>query len=442
MKVNFIPFNQQQKYNQSFKSNITIDIGGSQREGSCKVYYASTSKDEEFYSEQKTVNDLGKDRFENDKEFVQQIVNKIKRVQDASRPIVELKGYEQKENSLQNVAIFLPSYTNGDYAFYLPNLRNDMDKPLKDLDFTNFKERLAAAGVEVSEDMHFKLLQDAMGTGLATAKRLYENGMLEEGNLYTACITGGGCGIANIEAVDKNSIIIKSSGSSYLSQGLNLQKVSKAGASAPALIENFCRAMGFNDEIISDLKSCHKAEFVLSDEVTYQKDPRTEKLKGFLADTKIFDIVDENEKEYTVKLKEEYAEKYDKARRNAIDKYCLALASFAIIKKNEGSNGMIVTGKLAKAINETALKKYKNGLGDWVMQHLMQSFNSYELDKLQDVYDFKVLCDERFFIENNTECGELVHLARFIGNKRFNWLKLDVESLRQLAKKKGTMILK
>ena len=33
----------------NFKSNITFDIGGSQREGSCKIYYASTPKDELIY---------------------------------------------------------------------------------------------------------------------------------------------------------------------------------------------------------------------------------------------------------------------------------------------------------------------------------------------------------------------------------------------------------
>ena len=35
--------------NQTFRSNITFDIGGSQREGSCKIYYASTPKDEAFF---------------------------------------------------------------------------------------------------------------------------------------------------------------------------------------------------------------------------------------------------------------------------------------------------------------------------------------------------------------------------------------------------------
>ena len=39
----------------NFKSNITFDIGGSQREGSCKIYYASTPKDELIYKENTTV---------------------------------------------------------------------------------------------------------------------------------------------------------------------------------------------------------------------------------------------------------------------------------------------------------------------------------------------------------------------------------------------------
>ena len=85
-----------------------------------------------------------------------------------------------------------------------------------------------------------------------------EMGMLKEGKYYTAVITGGGCGIANIEVPDNEKVIVKSSGSSYLSQSLSLQKVSRAGASAPAVIENFCRAMGINDELIDKIKASMK----------------------------------------------------------------------------------------------------------------------------------------------------------------------------------------
>lgn len=62
--------------NQTFKSNITFDIGGSQREGSCKIYYASTPKDEAFYRENTTVNDLGKSKFQNSEDFINQIIKK------------------------------------------------------------------------------------------------------------------------------------------------------------------------------------------------------------------------------------------------------------------------------------------------------------------------------------------------------------------------------
>lgn len=414
----------------NFKSNITFDIGGSQREGSCKIYYASTPCDEVFFKERTTVNDLGKSKFENADDFIQLIVKKIGRIQKDNKEIVKAKGYDESENALKNVAIFVPSYTAGDRAFYFPNLKNNKDKPLQDIDFSNFKERLAENGITVSDDMNFKLLQDAIGTGLAMTLRLFNNNMLEAGKLYTACITGGGCGISNIEVVDDENVIIKSSGSSYLSQSLSMQKVSKAGASAPALVENFCKAMGLNEEIIDNIKSCHKAEFVLDPYVQYPKDVKTERLKSMLLETNIFEMDDENEFAYTIKVKDEYLPKFNTARRNAIDKYCLALARLAIIKKTEGANGMIVTGTLAQAVNRAAQSSYGSSISEWVMQHLTQSFNSYELDKIQGVYGFDVLCDKRFAIDNNAECGELVHMAKFVGPHRSNWLKLNIQDLR------------
>ena len=96
---------------------------------------------------------------------------------------------------------------------------------------------------------------------------------------------------------------------------------------------------------------------------------------------------------------------------------------------------MIVTGALAQAIDKASKKYYSVGVGDWVMQHLTQSFNSYELNKLQDAYDFKVYCDQRFNIDNNTECGALVHKAKFIGNTRSNWLKVSIKDMATKAAK-------
>ncbi len=417
--------------NIGFKSNITFDLGGSQREGSCKIYYASTPKDELIYRENTTINDLGKSKFNDGNDFINLLVKKVGRIQRENKSNVKKMGYSKDENAIKNLAIFLPSYTSNNYAYYLPNYRNKDNKPLKDVDFRDLKERLIEQGIEVAPDMKFKIVQDAMGTGLAMTKKLHELGMLEEGKYYTACITGGGCGISNIEVIDKDKVIVKSSGSSYLSQSLSLQKVSRAGASAPAVIENFCRAMGFNDEVIDDIKSCQKAEFTMTEISTFPKNVKTERLKEILLDTQKFELVEDDKDEFTIKIKDEFKPKFNNARRNAIDKYCLALARLAIIKKNEGSNGMIVTGMLAKAINNAGKEYYGSGIADWTMQHLSQSFNSYELDKMQQTYKFEVMCDDRFFIDNNTECGDLVHEAEFVNPERGNWLKLDLSKVRK-----------
>ena len=435
MLINFTPqiakpiLNKQN--NPSFKSNITFDIGGSQREGSCKIYYSTSEDDIPLHQESTTVNDLGKTKFVDSSDFINQIVKKIGRVQREARKEVREKGFSKEENALKNVTIFLPSYTSNNFAYYLPNHRNMDGYPLKDLDFNCLKQRLTDSGVEVAPELKVKIVQDAMGTGLAMTKRLYDLGMLREGKYYTAVITGGGCGISNIEVPDNEKVIVKSSGSSYLSQSLSLQKVSRAGASAPAVIENFCRAMGINDELIDKIKACHKAEFVTSETTKFPKNVKTEELKKLLLETKKFEIKKEDENSFTIKVKDEYKGKFNTARRNAIDKYCLALARLAIIKKNEGSNGMIVTGKLAHALDITAKKVYKQGIADWTMQHLSQSFNSYELDKMQATYHFEVMCDDRFFIDNNTECGELAHLSEFVDPARGNWVKVDMNHLKK-----------
>ena len=431
MQVSFRP-NLTNLYSKpSFKSNITFDIGGSQREGSCKIYYATTSDNTPLYRENTTVNDLGKTQFDDSNDFINQIVKKIGRVQNEGRKIVQEKNYNESENAVKNVTIFLPSYTSGNFAYYLPNHKNLKNKPLKDLDFSDFKERMIENGIEVAPDVKFKIVQDAMGTGLAMTKRLYDLGMLSKGKYYTACITGGGCGVSNIEMVDDEKVIVKSTGSSYLSQTMSLQKVSRAGACAPAVIENFCRAMDMNDELIDDIKACHKAEFTTSEVTTFPKDVKTEQLKELLLESGKFEIEDEDDESYTIKVKDKYKDKFDLSRKNAIDKYCLALARLAIIKKNEGSNGMIITGKLARALDTTAKDVYGMGLADWTMQHLSQSFNSYELNKMQETYGFKIMCDERFFIDNNTECNELAHLAEFVNPERGNWLQLDVRHLKK-----------
>ena len=427
------PINQHKIYarkNPVFKSDISFDIGGSQREGSCKILYSISEDGTPIIKTDTTVNEIGQPTFKDSDDFIDHIVKKIGKVQEEGRKKISKKGVSEEENAIKNVAIFLPSYTYDNYAFYLPNHKNIDGKPLKDLDFRDLKSRMTESGVEVAPGMKVKVMQDALGTGLAMTQRLYDEGMLTEGKYYTAVITGGGCGIANIEVPDIEKVIIKSSGSRYFVQGDEMVKVSAKGASAPSFITNFCKRMKMNDELIDEIKSCHKAEFATSEEVSLPADVKTTKLGSLLDESKMFDVDMSNPEVVNIKVKEKYLSRFDDARRNAISKYCKALAGLGSIRKNEGSNGMIITGKFAKAIDATAKKYYKSGIAEWIMGHMAQSYDAYELEKMQQAaYHFEVMCDKRFFIENNTECGKLAHSAEFINPLRGNWLKVYMKHL-------------
>ena len=414
----------------SFKSDISFDIGGSQREGSCKILYTASDSGVQIIKTDTTVNEIGQSTFTDSDDFINHIVKKIGRVQEEGRKKISKKGLDADENAIKNVAIFLPSYTSDNFAFYLPNHKNIDDKPLKDLDFRNLKSRMVENGVEVAPGMKFKVMQDAMGTGLAMTQKLYDEGLLSEGKYYTAVITGGGCGVANIEVPDSEKVVIKSSGSRYFVQGDDMVKVSAKGASAPAFITNFCRRMQMNDELIDEIKSCHKAEFVTSEETSLPANIKTIKLGELLEESNMFDVDRSNPQIVNIKVKEQYKTRFNAARRNAISKYCRALAGLGSIKKNEGSNGMIITGKFAQAIDNAARKFHGQGIADWVMGQMAQLYDTYELEKMQQAaYHFEVMCDKRFFIENNTECGRLAHLADFIHPLRGNWLKLSIKHL-------------
>ena len=70
-------------------------------------------------------------------------------------------------------------------------------------------------------------------------------------------------------------------------------------ASAPALCKNFCRAFGFNEEMVEDILSCHKSEFALLNPITYEKDVKTEPLKKLLLASGKYELI-----KYFIKIKD------------------------------------------------------------------------------------------------------------------------------------------
>ena len=124
-------------------------------------------------------------------------------------------------------------------------------------------------------------------------------------------------------------------------------------------------------------------------------------------------------------VKESYTRKFNHARMVAIDHYADALARFGIIKENEGANGMIVTGPLAMAIDGVYKQLGYKGLAEVIDNKIIENYNTRELDKIKQYYGFEVICDDRFKLEDNTECKDLIVNSEFAGNNRYNWDEVD-----------------
>lgn len=426
MKVNNVTPNNFNVPN--FKSKIAIDIGGSTSEGSCKIKYL-TNDYKELFSHKTTVNDAGKKTFKNAKDFVEKVADKIELAQNEGRKVIEKLGLPTAENALKSIVLFCPSYTYDDKVLYTANLRSEEKKPLRDINFKTLPSVLNARGVEVEEGVNLKVLQDAMGSGLAVTKKLHQKGMLKAGSYYTIAITGGGCGITSVRGLSDDKALIESSGSSYLTDSLGVVKISKLGASAPSVIRNFCKAFGIDEETSEEITSCGIGYIVTNPTSKIPETPQGEKLRNVLLSSGRYEEITSDYGDKWISVKDKYSEKFEHARYNAINKYAHALARLAVIKQNEGSNGLIITGPLAMALDTSCRNNYQTSLADWVLDKIEESYNTYELNKMKSKYDFQVHCSQDFAVKDNTAGASLAHEGSFIGNERFNWLEVDLNKI-------------
>lgn len=413
----------------SFKSGIVVDIGGSTKEGSCKIDVSTNDCSETLYKEKTRVNNVGRDSFSSEKDFWAKICSRIINAKNKADEIIDKKGLPASEKILNKLSFLVPSYAFGSEALYFANLKTP-EGPLKNVDFAKIPGLLSLMGVNIKPNLQVKVFQDAIGSGLAMTERLYKLDLLKPGDFYTVAITGGGCGISNIRHIGRNKVLVDSSGSSCLTDGMGVIKVSKLGASAPAIIRNFCKAFCLDEEVTEKIASCGIAEFTMNDKFKVPKTPQGEKLQALLLSTDKYKKVVDAEHGVILEPKPECFDKFKHARYNAINKYAHALARLAVIKENEGSNGLIVTGPLARAIDKSCKNDYKSSLSQWIMDKIDESYNTLELGKARSAYDFKVLCGESFEIDDNTAGRKLLNMAKTVGDSRYNWLEVNLKKLR------------
>jgi len=426
-------FHKTNKQNPSFSSRFLVDVGGSVVENSYKGLLISNKSNETIYKMKSIVNNQGLRVYENAQDFLEKLAKKMGEVYRNGLQV------NPKDKTVKEAVFFMPGSVYDNKLLYADNIRGASGTGMSDIDFNLMPEFMRKEGIRISNDFQVRLFQDSMGSGLAIAQKLHDKGMLKAGDHYSVAITGGGCGISNIRAISDTSAIVDATGSSYFTNEQGLVKIANAGASASKLINNFCNSMGIDKKTGPQIASCGIGHVVTSETFMLPKNAQGDRLKNLLLSIRKLapeDSTDPNSKlvlkpmyelydQNSIKVTDDFSRDFKLARFDAIREYAKSLAKFAVIKENEGANGLIVTGPLGFAVDKALRKHHSLSLAEMISQKISATYNTFELDKIRDSHNFKVICNPEFSLDDNTEARDLALNSALIGKNRFNWLRMD-----------------
>lgn len=438
MQIQRVSLTNNLKHNQAFSSRFLVDVGGSVGENSFKTLLIPNDDNSTIFKFKDVVNTQGKRTYANQDDFLEKLSGKMAICYDEALKV------KPRDKVVREAVFFMPGSVYDNKLLYADNIRGASGVGMSDIDFNSIPKYLKANGIKLSKDFKVKVFQDSMGSGLAVAKKLHDKGMLHAGDHYSVAITGGGCGISNIRAISDNAAIIDATGSSYFTNDQGLVKIANAGASASKLINNFCNAMGIDKQVGPLIAACGIGQVATSEIFLIPKNAQGDRLKTLLLGLRklapedstdpqsklvlkpVYTLYDQN----SIKVTDDFSKDFKYARHKAISQYADSLAKFAVIKENEGSNGLIITGPLGFAIDAALRKHHSSSLSEMISLRISEMYNTYELDKIRDSHNFRVICNPEFSLDDNTEARELALESELIGNNRFNWLlmKFDEEN--------------
>lgn len=383
--------------NITFGYKVFVDSGASDpKRGSFKVSIRSEQSGKEIFSTQQLPDNLKKvgpeGGFNSVADYINGLSDRISQsIKLAKSEIHKLKGADKK---LSGVLINAPGYVvGGKTAPKIANLLDQDGQSLKDVDFTRVK-------VDAEKNPNnFKLIatNDMHGAAVGVAKLLKAQGKLEEGFYGLICMTGGGMGLVSIKV--KNGFLeiegCESGHNRVLEKG-KAKSLEKDAASVSALLFNYAKKLGLEQQEIQDLINKGDARLVT---------------QAFLAG-------DKPEKT---------------AARAAINKYIDCLAQEFARKVAEGANLVILSGPVALGIKNCLSQKtgnpdeLKERLTQKIKQHLPETGPG---EIMSEIHNFDI--DLNMVIPDNTVGGGiLLDSAKFIGEKvRGNWINIPITDIK------------
>jgi len=483
-------------YNPSFQHRIFMDIGASNPKGTLKISAISDCGKQilKENSANSYVNNTVKG-FKDAQDFIDKIAKIIKRTHERVL-LKDKSGefpLSAKDKALSGVTIFVPGTT---YALggkstgiaFMPNLRDESDKALSKIDFANYVDSLLQKsskelGITVNKDsFNFVVTKDLGGAGAALAQMMAKKGMLNEGDYVMGVMTGGGFGsvdlkvkngVVEIETSESSSYIagnyaaydkiahiiedtvnspnsfealetLKRNNNKQLKEDIQvLGKLGRQGVNVKSHIGSFCTEIGRPD-LFKLLQAVGDARIVEMNRMCVsEKD--TELLEQLRSMTKEFkEIESTTDGKIAFEMNEDFFGKdvLKNARTVAVNDYANSISLISINKINDCINKVVLLGPFAHGVNQyvkTHSEDFEGvkDLPELIIKKIRTNIDEQHVDlpsteKLMDLYNFEIICDNELNFRDNTVAGDIFQnpKLKFIPN-RGSWFSIPLNALKK-----------
>lgn len=411
----------------SFTGGVGFDIGASVPPASGKV--VECDKNGNVLAKVKTtVNKPDATHFENSNQFKNLVADRIAE----NYKNLDGEGFEE-------LTVFMPGSTHADTCIRTPNLKDGAGDSLTHIDYSNMGSLLAQRNVPIQQNFKMNILQDSMGIGGSTFKKIVQNDLLLPaekqllfpGAVYDVMMTGGGCGIANIQRLGDN-VIISGCGSDVLTDSGKSIRVSDIGASVKASLGEFSKWFGMSEKISREVVNAGIGQVIFNNEFSVENNPSAQKLKSALTQTGKYNIKEVGDN-LSFSVKHPYMEKFDIARFESIRNYASAIARYLPQRVALQPNGLIITGPFAFAMDDCLKDVYNTSLPN-AIERCFVPYSSEEYRDKIEANNFKIICDKtKFAVKDNTDCMDVLKHVEFSGARK-NIMSLSYEKYMKVLK--------
>lgn len=406
--------------NVSFGFNVYGDCGASiPEQGTMKMTLGPKDKSQQFALKEGIVCPKGILSVE---DFLGGIANNI-----AAAITGNMDKLPENDRELENIAMFIPAQARNNRVKIISNLRvAGTGEQLHDLDFNDIQGMLAARGVKVSDNFKLVVANDMYGAVAGVLSKVLQEkdkyaDLLQAGCQNIIVMPGGGLGVGKFE-VDVDRIRISSEESGHIKPIANQECLEADGASVPALIRNFAKALGLSDTEQETLVKTGNAKIPTQHHVWM--DDGSEEYNR-LMDTGLFEHTESKDGKAYLMLKKDgkpiSEDEFTEASKYSVGKFVDDIANLCAIKVNAKAKSVLLTGKLIDKINKDIAripvyegKSIEQLITEKIPEHLDSSGQS-----LFDTKEFRVIYLK---MDDNTSGGSLVLNGKPIGDN--DWMDI------------------